>query len=443
MAFENNMAEDMSGELKEFGDRSLRLILQSMVKTIESSKSQIFDVYDAAHNEVEASKKNLAEIVKQTKEVINEVDALEKQEQEEKQRLVRVSSSFSDYSEERIQKAYEAVKNVQVQLGIARGREKQLRKQRNELEIRLAHMQKTVLMAERLASRISSMLNYLGSQIIDVVSHLEAVSKDRFLSASVIRAQEDERLRVSREMHDGPAQSISALMLEASAIEKLIDLDPDGAKMNIQQLRRNLKSCLKEIRQIMFDMRPMSLDDLGLVGAIDQLINQFNERYAFSVGLSVDGKETELPQYVKTGIFRIVQESLNNVRLHSGVQKATVRILFTQAAISVLVEDEGKGFDSEAYTATNTEENEEGHYGFIGMKERSIIIGSQLVVTSKPGQGTKVHLRLPLTPPEAETLGDIKAKAREAAEMARQYEKEATDVKNDVASMEEKNNAVV
>ena len=127
-----------------------------MVSTIEGSKSQIFDVYEAAHTEVENSKKNLKEATRLAKAVIDAVDALEQQEQQEKQKLVRVSSSFSDYSEERIQEAYESVKNVQVQLGIAREKERQLRRQRNQLELRLYHLQKTVVAAQKLALRITA-----------------------------------------------------------------------------------------------------------------------------------------------------------------------------------------------------------------------------------------------------------------------------------------------
>ncbi|MCR5559894.1 MAG: sensor histidine kinase, partial [Schwartzia sp.] len=192
--------------LDDIGEKSLRRILESMVSTIEGSKSQIFDVYEAAHSEVESSKKNLQDAKRLTQEVIDEVDALEEQEQKEKQKLVLVSSSFSDYSEEKIQEAYESVKNVQVQLGIAREKERQLRRQRNQLELRLYHLQKTVESAQKLAMRISSMLSYLGTQISDVVIQLEAASKNKYLSAAIIRAQEDERLRVSREIHDGPAQ---------------------------------------------------------------------------------------------------------------------------------------------------------------------------------------------------------------------------------------------
>lgn len=401
MADKGVLPDDL--DIEDVGEKSLKKILESMVSTIEGSKSQIFDVFEAAHTEVENSKKNLKEATRLAKEVIDEVDALEKQEQQEKQKLVRVSSSFSDYSEERIQEAYESVKNVQVQLGIAREKERQLRRQRNQLELRLYYLQKTVVAAQKLALRISAMLSYFGSQLSDVVSQLEAASKNKFLSAAIIRAQEDERLRVSREIHDGPAQDVANLMLEASICERLIDVDPDEAKMSLKELRKHLKECLTDIRQIIFEMRPMSLDDLGLVAAIGAIAKQLHERDSLIVHFSVDGDEVHLPDHVKTGLFRIVQEGLNNVLHHSGVKEATVRMLYTSTAVSILIEDKGEGFDPEALAHKEDEEAQK-HFGLIGMRERALIIGAKIAVTSKPGAGTRVHLRLPLQVEKAPTL---------------------------------------
>lgn len=390
----------------QFGEKSLQHILQSMLQTIESSKSQIFDVYEGACREVEASKKSLAEVKRQTNEIIDEVDALEQQEKQEKQRLVRVSSRFTDYSEEKIQQAYESVKTIQVQLAIAREKERQLRQQRNQMELRLHHMQRTVVAAERLAMRISSMLSFLSSQLGDVIVQMEAASKSKFLSAAIIRGQEEERLRVSRELHDGPAQDIANLMMEAAIVERLIDVDPDEAKMNLQGLRQHMKSCLEGVRQVIFDMRPMALDDLGFLAAVEQLVLQFQQREKMEIHFSVEGKELPVMPHVKTGLFRIVQEALNNVLHHAGVKAATLRILFAEPAISILIEDQGKGFDSDALEYKGEEDVRPQHFGILGMQERAAIIGAQLSVNSVPGRGTKVHLRLPLQAESAPTLGD-------------------------------------
>ena len=402
---EETLLEESSLE-ETLGEKSLQHILQSMLQSIENSKGQIFDIYEEARNEVEISKRNLAEVKRQANEVIDEVDALEAEEQKEKQRLVRASSRFTDYSEEKIQQAYEAVKMIQVQLGIAREKERQLRQQRNQMELRLQHLRRTVVAAERLAMRISSMLSFLGSQISDVVAQMEEASKSRFLSAAIIRGQEEERFRVSREIHDGPAQEIANLIMEASVVERLVDIDPDEAKLNLQEMRRHMRSCMSGIRQIVFDMRPMALDDLGFLAAVEQLIRRYKERDMLDVQLAVEGRETPVPPHIKTGLFRIVQEAMNNVLHHAGVKKAALRIHYAEPGISLLLEDRGKGFDVEMLHRQGASATGYEHFGILGMQERAAIIGAQLTVTSAPGRGTKVHVRLPLQPAPAPTLGE-------------------------------------
>lgn len=387
-------------------------ILKNTVNTIENSKDKIFEIYEAARREVDNTRAELEIIRQETVATIERVDHLEKSEQLEKQNLVRVSSNFRDYSEEKIKETYEAVKDIQVRLGVAREEERQLRRKRDDCEIRLYHMQKTIIGAEQLAMRISSVLGYLSSQISDVVAQMEKAANNRFLSAVIIKAQEDERYRVSREIHDGPAQDVANLLFQASICERLIPVDPEEARAGIQELRRQLKGCLSDIRQIIFDMRPMSLDDLGLVVAIRQLVSKLDERQTLKADFTVEGTEVPLPSHVNTGIFRIVQEALNNVDRHSGQKVAQIRMLFTAAAVSVLIEDQGAGFDMAVAEEGMKNTNGEGFFGIMGMRERAKIIGAQLNIASTPGRGTRVHLRLPLKMEDKGTSS--LAKAREA-----------------------------
>lgn len=376
--------------------KALNKILHDTIDSIESSKGQILDIYESAQAELQNSRKMLEEIKAEARKTIDEVDEIEKSEQKEKQKLVRVSANFSEYSEERIKETYDAVKKIQIKLEVAREKERQLRRQRDRLELRLYNLQKTVLGAERLAMRISSVLGYLGSQISDVVAQMEQAAKNKFLSAAIIKAQEDERFRVSREIHDGPAQDVANLMFQTSVCERMIDIDPFEAKENLQELRRQMRACLTDIRQIIFDMRPMSLDDLGLVSALKQLVMKMRERRILNATIQVDGKEVALPTHIETAIFRIVQEALNNVNRHSGAKEAKVRILFTKEAMAILITDEGTGFDMEMVEEELQDTEGNGHFGLLGMKERAGIIGAQLTVNSAKDKGTRVHLRLPL-----------------------------------------------
>lgn len=389
-------------------DDSLKNILNNTLSTIEENKTQIFDIYETARTEVETSRKLLEDLKKQTRRTIDRVDALIAEEQVQKQKLVQVSSNFANYSEEAIRESYEAVKNVQVALGVEREKEAGLRQQRDKLEMRLRHLQVMHKQAEHLALAIGSVLSYLSTQIGDVMWRIEEAQKDKFVGAKIIKAQEDERYRISREMHDGPAQDLANLIFQTSVCEKLVDNAPDEAKQNIRELRQQIRECLTGIRKVIFDMRPMALDDLGLAAALHQLCDKMAERGILLTEYSVDGNEYGLPKHVEIAAFRIVQEALNNVAHHAKVKQARVRLLFSNAALSVLVEDNGKGFDPDAIGRTEEVAGDEtdgekktDQLGILSMRERAKIIGADFMLTSAPGRGTKVHLRIPnRLPPE-------------------------------------------
>lgn len=396
------MAESLTGssldlDQSDIQKDSLKKILKNTINIIEKNKSQIFEIYETARDEVENSKQLLKEIKEQVRKTIDKVDKLIKQEQLEKQNLVIVSSNFQHYSEEKIRASYEAVKNVQVALGVEKEKEYNLRQQRDKLEIRLRNLQVMLNQAEHLALAIGSVLSYLSTQVSGVVWKIEAVQKEKFIGARVIKAQEDERFRVSREIHDGPAQDLANLIFQTSVAEKLVDYDPDEAKKTLQDLRRQIRSCLTDVRQVIFDMRPMALDDLGLAPAINQLVSRMAARDMLTVDFSVDGKAYDLPKHVEIAVFRIVQEALNNVMHHAKTQMARVRLLYAPSTLSVLIEDKGAGFDTEAKPEPDSEDGLDehvGHFGILGMEERAKIIGAELKVSSEIGKGTKVHLRI-------------------------------------------------
>ena len=409
------------GQSKEFLDDAgnlstdaLKNILSNTIDTIETNKNQIFDIYETARDEVERSKQLLAELKQKARETIDRVDELAREEQREKQNLVQVSGNFNQYSEERIRATYEKVKDVQVALGVEREKEADLRERRDKLELRLRKLGVMLDQAEHLALAVGSVFSYLSSQVSGVMWKIEAVQKEQFVGARVIKAQEEERYRMSREIHDGPAQDMANMLIQTSIVEKLMDKDMEEAKRTLRELRSQIKECLGSVRQIIFDMRPMALDDLGLVPALQQLVARMASRGIVATDFSVEGEVYALPKHAEIAIFRIVQEALNNVAHHAGVQEAKLRLLFTGMALSVLVEDKGAGFDPEARRAeleaagngvageSPSEEKDAeakkedalGHFGMIGMEERARIIGAQIKVLSAPGEGTRVHVRL-------------------------------------------------
>ena len=383
----------------------LRRLLTSTIDTIEDNKTQIFDIYQNTRNEVDDARTRLAELKKRVAESIERVDALTAEEQKAKQRLAAVSRNFTEHTEDEIRETYEAVSIIQINLAIEREKEQTMRVERDKLEIRLRYLHNVVARAEHMALSIGSVLSYLSTQVSGVLWKIEAVQKDKFVGARIIKATEEERYRISREIHDGPAQDLANALFTTTITERLMDKDMAEAKKTLAELREELRKCLTGVRQIIFDMRPMALDDLGLPQAVEQLIQLFGERGKLHGTFSMEGEHYTLPKHVEIAIFRIVQEALNNVVHHAKTNKVRVRMHYTSQALTVLIADDGVGFDP-SHLTEEPEESDDAldmetqrrlrgrHFGVIGMEERAKIIGAAIQILSEPGKGTKVHLRV-------------------------------------------------
>ena len=383
----------------------LRRLLTSTIDTIEDNKTQIFDIYQNTRNEVDDARTRLAELKKRVAESIERVDALTADEQKAKQRLAAVSRNFTEHTEDEIRETYEAVSIIQINLAIEREKEQTMRVERDKLEIRLRYLHNVVARAEHMALSIGSVLSYLSTQVSGVLWKIEAVQKDKFVGARIIKATEEERYRISREIHDGPAQDLANALFTTTITERLMDKDMAEAKKTLAELREELRKCLTGVRQIIFDMRPMALDDLGLPQAVEQLIQLFGERGKLHGTFSMEGEHYTLPKHVEIAIFRIVQEALNNVVHHAKTNKVRVRMHYTAQALTVLIADDGVGFDP-SHLTEEPEESDDAldmetqrrlrgrHFGVIGMEERAKIIGAAIQILSEPGKGTKVHLRV-------------------------------------------------
>ena len=375
-------------ELLPAGDKKLEDILKKTCSTMEQSKGEIFEIYENTKREVEAMRQEYEEVKKSTRELQNKVDKLAEVEKREKQMLVRVSSNFGKMSEDKIKATYEAVKNAQVELGVFKEKEYQERKKRDSLELQLRNMENTLKAAEHLATKLGSVMTYMTSHLSDMVSTMEIASKNKFLGVQVLKAQEEERLRVSREIHDGPAKDLANVLYQATISERLIDLRPEEAKAELQKIRRKIRENLTDLNQIAFDLRPVSLDELGLVAALEKLATKLQDRNALTVKFEVDGKAYPLEKHVEVSLYRIIQEAISNVVKHADADVALVKMLFGQKELSIVIADTGLGFDLEKAEAGDK-------FGLLGMKERAGIIGATLNIVTAEGQGTKVYVKYP------------------------------------------------
>lgn len=375
--------------MKNLDVKMLDRIVKGAVAAVEKSKTQIFDIYEAARSEMEKVKRDVDRIKQETADIIFRVDELEKKERRSRLRLMEVSRNFRQYTEIDIKGAYEDTSNVQLELAMARLQEQNLRRQRDDLELRLKSLKDTVEKAEELVSQVGAVLGYLGNQMGTVVTHIESLQASQIFGARIIKAQEEERRRVAREIHDGPAQAMANIVFRAEVCERLIDTDIARSKSELKELREQVRVALRETRKIIFDLRPMTLDDLGLVPTIRRVLDTMKERNGIFPEVKILGEEKRLDSHIEIGLFRIIQEALNNVEKHSRASSVWVRIDFRPSVVSVVVEDDGRGFDSAENIGNES-------FGLMGMRERINLLGGEVNIKSESGKGTRIFATVPL-----------------------------------------------
>lgn len=208
------------------------------------------------------------------------------------------------------------------------------------------------------------------------------------LSQRLIKAQEEERLNLSRELHDESGQLLAGLLFELGGLERNI-LDPDQAAGKIAAIKATAGDLQHNLHQLAINLRPASLDHLGLVTALGQYIEDFKRQYAIQVEFETVGMNSErLPAEVETAVFRIVQESLTNVALHADANLVDVIISWRNGDIVATIEDNGVGFIP---TPLKVEE----HLGLFGMRERVEMLNGRFTLESSPGKGTTVNVEIP------------------------------------------------
>jgi len=234
-------------------------------------------------------------------------------------------------------------------------------------------------------------MGYLSGELQDLSIKLEDIKQKQYLGIKIIKAQEDERKRVAREIHDGPAQLIANLVIKTELCEKLIDIDKDKAKEELSSLKGFLRSSLSDVRKIIYNLRPMSLDDLGLVPTLQRYISNYVEENNILVDFLVFGNPKPLKPVVELAAFRIVQEALTNIKKHSCAGNVSIRVEFTNEQVNLLISDDGKGFDKSMIKAAKQEDS---GYGLLSMKERVELLNGKFDLKTAKGKGTKIFVSL-------------------------------------------------
>ncbi|KMK77418.1 sensor histidine kinase [Alkalihalobacillus pseudalcaliphilus] len=371
------------------GQTVLEDIIEKTIHTVGQSREQIFEISEKSRQEYVSLQKELLEIRLKVTRIIENTDKTELYARYARNRLAEVSKNFDQYSTKEVQAVYEQANNYQVELAVLRQEELQLRERRDTIERRIVDLGDTVERAEQLAGQMSVVYNFLSQDLKHVGEVIQSAKEKQAFGLKIIEAQESERKRLSREIHDGPAQMMANVMLRSELIERIHKEEGiDEALKEIRSLKEMVRSSLAEVRRIIYDLRPMALDDLGLMPTLSKYLKNFEEHHQVIVSFKALGKEQRLPQEFEVAMFRLVQEGIQNAVKHAEPDEIQVKIEFQKTKVILVIKDNGKGFDPSSV--------KEGSFGLMGMKERVNMLKGDLNIQSHLNVGTTLLVQIPL-----------------------------------------------
>jgi signal transduction histidine kinase len=252
-----------------------------------------------------------------------------------------------------------------------------------------------VPVTERDLEMLGSFTDTVGLSLENARLYQELMARRKMMDHLLSRvntAHEEERARIARELHDSVAQSLLKIIYTAGFALDFLKEDPRLAVEEIEEVQQRAKDCLRELRAIMSNLRPTSLDILGLRETIQRYAEQFEEEYAITTTVDLQGLESLSPS-VELAVFRILQEELTNVRKHSNADSVRIKTERRGDDLYLVVEDDGIGFDPQSLAA----EQESGkHLGLVAIRERAELLGGEMTIDSEPGRGTRIIVRIPM-----------------------------------------------
>ena len=322
--------------------------------------------------------------LEETNRALREVTLMIEQSQGELAKITQRNAAISAHLQqvqlqkqgatiEELKMAYDSALDVQQRLFVMRG---QLEKLQNDK----SHLEKYKLILENAISNASE-ISTASLPATGVKSQLTGIEM-------IVNAQEAERQRLSRQMHDGPAQALSNFILQTEIAMRLLDIDPVQAKDELGNLKTSAMGTFQKVRNFIFELRPMMLDDLGLTPTLKKYADAFKEQAGLEVSVIVTGIERRLEPYLEVMIFRAVQELLGNASRHSQATMVKIMVDLGTDLIRVSVDDNGKGFDPETLRESN-------NLGLKLIRERAEMLGGNFEIDSAAGSGARIVFTVP------------------------------------------------
>ncbi len=333
-------------------------------------------------SEIEQLRIELREIEVLIRQTTQEIERQTQKQAEMSSRLRQIEANFDSYTREDVRQAYANERDAQLKLLLMRAQLEQFQAKHRQLDRYIQQLRK---------------LHDLSARVIETVGAEDGETSpgrtvsDHDVVIQTIEAQESERQRLAQQMHDGPAQSLTNLILQAEIVERLFDAEPARSRAELGQLKTSANVTFQRVRDFIFALRPMMLDDLGLLPTLRRYTQQFETVNKLPVTLNLNGDRALVP-YIEVTIFRAVQELLNNVAKHAHASRAQVTMDLNAEPIAVIVEDDGSGFDAAQVLARA---RERGSSGLVTLEKRVEMLGGNINYQSATGRGTRVRVLVP------------------------------------------------
>jgi two-component system sensor histidine kinase DegS len=319
-----------------------------------------------------------------------EVDRLREKNVAVSSQLRRVEDNFDTIPRADIKTAYDDALDAKTRLLTMQGQLEKLRGNQEELQN-----------FEQLLGRFLSLLEGVSPDrlpaSVSMMSSGEALGMEggslpTQTIVRIVEAQEDERQRLARQMHDGPAQSLTNFILQAEICQRLFDRNPDRAGEELNNLKSAATSTFKKVRDFIFDLRPMMLDDLGLVPTIRRYVEAFQEKTEIDSKLVIAGDERRLPSHIEVMMFRSIQVIMGNARDNLNAKSVNVVLDVGPDALRSTIEHDGRSFDPESALM---DDNIDDALGLRTLRERIELVGGSFDVTSSEDEVNRFIITLP------------------------------------------------
>lgn len=368
-------------------------IFENLVLSIENSQSEIIEIGDHSKKEYEKMKETLKNLNQEILQLIADIEKTEKKLSLSKTQLMNINQSFQKYSQAEMKKAYARADELMVELAVLREREAIKRKERNDLENSIRSQQIIVEKSEKLFQNISLTLDFLNGDLKGIVEKLEDIESKQALGTSILKIQEKERQRIAMDIHDGPAQALSNIVLKSDLCIKLLDIDKDKSKYELENIKKMTRNIIDTLREIIYNLRPMSLDDLGLIPTLEKYIGRVEEETNLEIQIKVINSPRVLDPIVTLSLYRITQEAIHNIVKYAEAVNVEIKLTFLPQYIELIITDDGNGFSAQDQNKNRTD------YGGLGltiMEERAKLLNGNFKIKSIINGGTKCFVRIPM-----------------------------------------------